>query len=287
MGQILGGSLCTSVSKADEVTGKFIGHRAGKSLLRVEEAFFAGDRSAEGALKHLITSETVQIQRKYADTIEHPNYVRLLITSNADWVVPAGVNERRFAVLNVSEVRRNDLAYFGALRRQAFEKGGCARFLAYLRDEVVVDRDAIRRPPSTAALLEQQLNSLAAPDRWLFDLLSEGALPLDSGGKGVTLVGALFDSYSSSLRAGRNPYDATREKMGRLLRDRLGDLVSSRRPRDGGGERLYAYQFAPLDECRSRFAARFSQTPSWENDASAWQSDRTAKDLGIAVPQVP
>ena len=153
---ILGDRLYTKVSRPEELTGRFNAHHYGRVLIQVEEGFWAGDKRAEGALKDMITAPTRQIERKFMDPIELPNYGRFLITSNNAWVVPAGHGERRFAVFDVDGARANDFEYFGALREQMFEAGGCARFYHYLLNEVVIDWELIRRPPSTRALLDQQ-----------------------------------------------------------------------------------------------------------------------------------
>ena len=54
-------------------------------------------KSAEGRLKGLVTSEYQLIEVKGVDQFKSPNYVRLMMTSNEAWVVPAGKDERRFA----------------------------------------------------------------------------------------------------------------------------------------------------------------------------------------------
>ena len=112
MGTILGPQLHAKVSRPDELTGRFNAHQKGRLLLQVEEGFWAGDKKAEGALKHMITSDKVRIEPKFVDSFEIPNYGRLLVTSNKDWVVPAGLGERRFAVLDVSDAKANDLELF-------------------------------------------------------------------------------------------------------------------------------------------------------------------------------
>src|SRR6185437_10190114 len=75
------------------VTGQFNAHMATCLLLQADEAVWAGDRAAAGRLKGLITSPIQQIEAKGVDPIRLPNYVRLIFTSNEDWVVPAGKDE--------------------------------------------------------------------------------------------------------------------------------------------------------------------------------------------------
>jgi uncharacterized protein DUF5906 len=271
MGAILGPSLYTKTSRPDELTGRFNGHQQSKLLVQVEEGLWAGDKKAEGALKHMITSPTVRIEKKFMEPIDIANHGRLLFTSNQAWVVPATDNERRFAVLDVRGTRANDHSYFEALHRQMFQEGGCERFLHYLLNEVAVDWTTLSRPPQTRALLDQQLESLAPADQWLFDVLTSGVLPGDTEGMGRTAKASLFRSYCRTLREAGRPWDATRHRFTRLLQERFGDAVGESRPRVEPG-RARCYQFPPLIECREKFALHLALTPDWPEPAK-WQPD--------------
>ena len=66
-------------------------------------------------LKALITEPFLTIEAKYQNAIQMPNFVHLMMASNEEWVVPAGLEARRFFVLEVSPDRANDHAYFAAL----------------------------------------------------------------------------------------------------------------------------------------------------------------------------
>ncbi len=72
-------------------------------LLHADEAFWAGDRAAEGRLKDLVTGASQFIEFKGKEPVRVDNYLRLLVCGNADWLVPAGLKERRFATLDVSD----------------------------------------------------------------------------------------------------------------------------------------------------------------------------------------
>ncbi len=88
-----------SVSKRDQVLGRFNGHQAQLVLLICEESFWAGDPQAEGVMKDLITGETLAIEAKGKDVFEVQNHVRLWQCTNQSWAVPATWDERRFFVL--------------------------------------------------------------------------------------------------------------------------------------------------------------------------------------------
>jgi Family of unknown function (DUF5906) len=270
MGVILGEALYLAVSKPDELTGRFNSHHQARLLLQVEEGFFAGDRRAEGALKHMITSKTVMIEPKFVDPFPVENFIRLLITSNKEWVIPAGFGERRFAVLDVSEAVMDNRAYHGALREQMFAKGGCARLLHHLLHEVTVNELVIWRPPATSALVEQQLESLSDEDTWLLDILSTGEIPGDEGAKGEAPTDVLHAHYLRYLRDHGGPQRSRRSsetKLGIFLRQKaFGTYVVTVRE---NGKRWYV--FPPLSDCRAAFAERLAREVPWLSASTTWR----------------
>ena len=56
-----------------------------------DEAFGVEDRSSSGVLKMLITEPTIPIERKGLDVVQAKNVVHLIMASNDDWVIPAGL----------------------------------------------------------------------------------------------------------------------------------------------------------------------------------------------------
>ena len=79
------------------MVGRFNSHMISLLLLHADEGFWAGDKKAEGRLKDLVTGKTHPIEFKGKEAFWINNYVRLFVTGNPDWVVPAGFEERRFA----------------------------------------------------------------------------------------------------------------------------------------------------------------------------------------------
>jgi uncharacterized protein DUF5906 len=267
MGRLLGSGLYSKVSKPEELTGRFNSHHQGKILLQVEEGFFAGNRAAVGALKHMITSDRVRIEGKFRDSYEIPNFCRLLITSNEEWVIPAGCSERRFTVVDISGARKDDWAYHAAMRAQ-MENGGYAKLLRVLLD-TPLDFELLSRPYNTAALRDQQLASLEADQRWLYDILHAGAFP-----EGRLEADQLYDRYSRFLRdhsAGRR---ADRAAMGKLL----GSIgVRQERVRQSEG-RVRVYVFPPLAQCRETFAVGLAAAPEWDGPAE-WPEEQSLEAL--------
>ena len=134
VGKIFGSLLgphYASVSDPQFVTGQFNAHMKQVLLLHADEAFWAGDKRAEGRLKDLVTGDEHFIEFKGIDPIKMKNYVRLFVTGNPDWQVPAGFGERRFAVVDVGEAHKEDRGYFEALAKQ-LEQGGREALLWHL-----------------------------------------------------------------------------------------------------------------------------------------------------------
>jgi Family of unknown function (DUF5906) len=162
-GQVFGsllGSHYVSVSDPRYVTGQFNSHLVSCLLLHADEGFWAGDKRAEGKLKDLVTGAKHFIEYKGKEAVRVDNYVRLLVSGNPDWIVPAGFDERRFAVLDVGDAHMEDYPYFAAIDTE-MDNGGREALLDLLPD---IDLSSInlRKIPKTAALLEQKLASLSA-----------------------------------------------------------------------------------------------------------------------------
>lgn len=166
------------VSSINHVTGTFNKHLRDCCLLFADEAFWPGYRDQEGNLKRLITEPTLFIEPKGLDAFEVPNMIHLVMVSNNDWVIPAAIGARRFAVFYVSEHHKQEKPWFKALYQQ-MDSGGLAAMLHDLLARDLKDwhpREIIR----TAALRDQQLRSLDSVDpidAWWFTLLSDGVLP--------------------------------------------------------------------------------------------------------------
>jgi hypothetical protein len=272
MGTILGDPLYAKVSKPEELTGRFNSHHQGRLLLQVEEGFWAGDKRAEGALKHMITSKVIMVEPKFVDPFPVENFMRLLVTSNKDWVVPAGFGERRFAVLDVSEARKDDRGYHGAMRRELFLDGGCARFLHHLLHEVTVDESVIWRPPVTEALTEQQVESLCDEDTWLMDMLSIGELPGDWEATGRALTMIVFRHYLDHARDLGRSRRSAETKLGIYLKRKSPLGLYGVKVEEVGGRTFYV--FPPLSVCREAFAKKFSREIEWLIPAEKWRKSR-------------
>ena len=101
--------------------------------------------------------------------------MRLLVTGNPDWIVPAGFGERRFAVFDVGEKHMQDIPYFKAIVDEQ-NNGGREALLHYLL-HFDLSRVKLREIPKTTALLEQIIETATPEQAWWFNTLKRGALP--------------------------------------------------------------------------------------------------------------
>ena len=178
VGEVFGSLLGThyvSVSDPRYVTGRFNSHLVSCLLLHCDEAFWAGDHTAEGKLKDLVTGQDHLIEFKGKEPIKVRNYVRLFVTGNPNWLVPAGLEERRFAVLDLGEGHVQDTAYFAGIDEQ-MDNGGREALLYYLLKFDLKNVD-LRTIPKTTALLDQKISTLNPMQGWWLDTLMRGQLP--------------------------------------------------------------------------------------------------------------
>ena len=254
-GSILGPHY-VPVAKPELVTGRFNGHLSNCLLLQAEEAFWAGDRAAAGALKDLITNDDLVVEFKGLEAIRMRNYVRLFATSNEDWVVPAGLTARRFAVFDVGEAHLGDKAYFRAIAGE-LDNGGGAALLHHLLNFDLSKVD-LRSVPKTKALLEQKLHSLDAEQAWWFGVLMDGKLPGYMNEPRCCPTQALFNHYLEQTNRTGIRRKRIETLIGTFLNRHVPGLRRSEKRGDGS-----IYEFPPLADCRGAFEALIQQEIDW------------------------
>ena len=165
------GQHSMQIASGNLLVNNFNMHLRDCIFLFADEAFFAGDKKHVGILYSLITEAAIAIEGKYANAVMAPNFLHLLIASNADWVVPASLDARRFFVPTVKEQVESP-EYYTALLNQ-MENGGYGAMLYELLNADITKFN-VRAVPQTAGLAEQKTHSLSAEDAWWFDVLDRG-----------------------------------------------------------------------------------------------------------------
>lgn len=289
IGEILGSLFPAHYCQVDDaryVTGQYNAHMASNLLLQADEAVWAGDKAAEGRLKGLITASTQMVEPKNIDPIQMPNYQRVLMTSNEGWVVPAGLDERRYCVLDVADHRAKDHPYFIAMDDQ-MNSGGRERLLYELInfDLSKVDLWTI---PKTRALLDQKIRSFDPVDGFWYNCLLDGALLAgDSDWSERVVSSALHNEYikaSAQMGIGRKRSPAEFGARLHKLVPNLRKVRISAEVAPGVAGRPWCYEIPPLTECRAAFDAILGQTVDWPAPSAGGSRASENDELDDDIP---
>lgn len=171
VGDLLGNHFFLT-SNRRYLTSNFTGHLEKCLMFVLDEAFWSGDKQAEGIVKDLITGANHVIEHKGKEPYTVKNLTRIAIIGNEDWIVPATADERRWAVFDVGSGRSQDRDFFGRMR-QGLDAGGNRHLLRYLMDYPMGDINAV---PHTKGLLNQKHASLEPFEQWWLDCLIGGCI---------------------------------------------------------------------------------------------------------------
>lgn len=160
------------VSDPKHLVGSFNAHLRDCVVLFGDEAFYAGDKKHESVLKMLVTEDMLVIEPKGVDAEMSVNCVHLMMASNDSWVVPAGLDDRRFFVLDVSDEQKENSSYFRKIMQQ-LDSGGREAFLHMLMTLDLTGFE-VRKVPKTQALQEQKIHSMDPVQEWWFSKLMSG-----------------------------------------------------------------------------------------------------------------
>lgn len=283
-----------SISNPTHLVGNFNSHLRDCSFVFADEAFFAGDPRHARILKTLVTEPVLMIEQKGVDASPSPNCVHLLMASNEKWVVPAESDDRRYFVLDVSNARANDHAYFAAIQEE-MDNGGLE---AMLHDLLAMDLSGfnVRAKPDTAALRDQKLRSLPPEDEWLLSLLEDGALPASAVPVGKASV-AYSNDRDTYPTTSFGIYTVARRSVPRL-RDwsdkRLGATLASWGCTRWRTNQARGWTLPSLGELRAAWDAKFGphewpegSGPDWAAPVNDAWSDSDTSTQGEVTRERP
>jgi hypothetical protein len=256
------------ISNSRHLVGNFNRHLAEKVFIFSDEATFAGNPEHRNVLFALITEPTFQQESKGVDVRTVKNTLHILMSSNANWVVPAGADARRFAVFNVNEKHLQDVQYFERIRRELYS-GGLA---AMLHDILARDITAFNvfDLPNTTALMEQKILTLKGPEAWLHGCLQAGHLGiLEWTDRGLQVrKDEAHSVYRQVSKSHREFAPSDIGSWAKALKTVLGpdSFDGSFRP-GAGHDRRRCLRLGGLTECRRAFERFLRCKIEWETDA--------------------
>jgi len=263
------GSHFLHLTASQQLTGRFNSHFKSCLVCFADEATWGGGKEAEGVLKGLVTSENLSIEHKGKDIITLRNHVNLFIASNNDWIIPAGLEARRFCVLEVSDRVKQDKNYFMKLTQEA-NNGGLEAMLYDLLQWDISGVD-LRTVPRTEALFDQIHQSMPIFEKFWYECLAKGTNCFGTFGEGleddgiwankVSVMGFYqrFLAFADELHM---HYRLVNTEFGKKL-SAVGVIKKRISFHDDHGRRAYDYHFPPLDECRKQFEDKIGMSLPW------------------------
>lgn len=241
------------IANGDQLTGRFNASLGQSCAVFLDEAVWAGDKKAEGVLKALITEPKLQLEAKFRDPIMVDNRLRIMVASNNDWVIPTGIGDRRWFVLDVANnyAGTGHREYWTTLYAEIDNGGAEAMFY----DLLAIDLRGfdVRAVPHTAAKAQQQTLSFNGTTAWLHHVLQEGAIGSENWQNNGLAVGKdqayqCYEDFSNRQREWRPEIKAVWSKN---IRNILVTCVADKRETAASRPRLF--NFAPLANCRRQF----------------------------------
>jgi hypothetical protein len=187
-----------------------------------------------------------------------PSFTRFYFDSNDDVpvLIEGNGSERRYFVMKVSGVRKQNLDYFRKLR-EALDGPEMGAFLGYLEQYEPASAGLtwadVRTAPETAERLKMQEKSMTTPMRRLLDMLAEGRVTLatsdgpvefEADGRGFRVPRAELKVYLTAGDRYARLTDADVERMFAKLHPGLG--LRKGKGRAGEGlENVNWWEFPP------------------------------------------
>jgi hypothetical protein len=260
------------ITNQSHLLGRFNDHMKDAILVFADESFFAGDKSALGTLKGLITEPTNFIEPKHIGAFPVVNHINLVMSSNEDWVVPAGEDERRFCVIEVSDARKNDHDYFAAIQKEADHGGIEAMLYDLLRWNLSVVN--LRAFPKTDALMDQKLRNLGTVARFWMDCLQTGTVPLANSNREVNYIDRfddhlpekreLYDGYLAFCQNRRINHPSDLGHFFKALKEYCPG-IKDHRPRVNGTLQARQLEIPGLGVCRRDMEQRLGGKIDWDD----------------------
>lgn len=271
LADIVGREHYLMLSSLNQVTGRFSGHLANALLIFCNESVWGGDKSAQGVLKSMITEDVQPVEHKGRDLIMVRSYRRMLFATNENWAVPRGADDRRYVVIDVSDAKKGDYAYFNAIREE-MKNGGVEALMAYLL-AFNLDGWHPRNIPLRLQVSgwELKIRSGGSIVQWWFDMLQQGWIQRQERQYGdedqlIWPEKCPIDVIQRSYLGWCKSYNISHPEHNVVLGRQVQDWgIRTSRPRASNPDRKLYYLLPGLDEAQAVFSARFSLPPTvWE-----------------------
>lgn len=171
------------ISSREHLTGKFNGHLQMCSFLFSDEAYYPGDKEAEGTLKQLITEPSLTIEAKHRSPIIAKNTLHIAMATNMEWFIPATKDERRYFANKIDNKYAKDECdeltrklYFSRISVE-MNNGGREAMLYDLLNMELFGWTPLFNVPETEEIARQKIMSLGILQTSMLTILQDGVFP--------------------------------------------------------------------------------------------------------------
>ena len=234
------------ISDKDRLFDRFNSDLETAVFVDADELLWAGDRGTADKLKSIITGASITLEVKHGSRWPVPNRLHIIMTTNHDHAVQAGVQDRRFFVLEVSAHKAQDPSWFGPLYAD-LDDGGVEEFLWFLLN-VNLKGWHPRQLPKTSESIEQQRFSADSICQWAQACIDADALVgVSNGGVSYPLnqlhpSNVLYDAYKGHCKY----HPASNAIFGKALTQMFGE-PSRQKVATSGKSRPRTYQVPDAD----------------------------------------
>lgn len=201
------------------------------------------------------------------------------MASNNEWVVPSGLFERRFMVIDVSAIRQQDHKYFRAIDQQ-LKNGG---YKAMLHDLLEYDTSKVdvSKILKTSAGFDQKVESMSPVQKFWFEKLRLGQLQeKDSDWNELIRCEFLYQQYLQFCDQIGVRHKKIDRQFGKELKKLCPKIVRRYlQTTDHGAENYinkWFYEFPKLEICRNQFENEVKMELDWDQDVVFVEDDFNA-----------
>lgn len=258
VGDLIGSNHYFQTSQADKVFGRFNVQLLRSVLVYLNEAFWSGDKSAEGRIKSLITDEDMSYEIKGGAIFGGKNVTRLILDSNDKYIVPATADEGRYICLNASSCKKGDREFLGAANDLRKNQKAMEKIMYFFMNfDYKPYEHHLREAPKNAFLVEQIVQNLTKIQEWWYRNLQEGNIykanyVLDANGVNISNE-AFWESFKE-FHKGKTQYDKQHSFYSDLA-DLIRDVVVKKGVKVSVN--VTGKTIAPLSKCREAFTQKF------------------------------
>lgn len=246
------------ITQPSQIVGNFNAHFEKALLVLVDEAVWAGDKRGEGVLKAYITQEDLYIERKGIDRYKRKSHLRFVFSSNSSWVVPVGLNGRRYVVLECGAGARLNSEYFAGIEQELVD-GGYSRMLWDLLER---SRGLPNRPMCAIMTLgthRQKINTESALALWTESLREKTIAGYYEWDDYIPWA-AEYEHYrrtfgSGAERRSRIEFNSRMAAVRGDVRRKTTYINKNTKKRENG------WKFLPWEDCVADYVQRYGVSP--------------------------